>query len=160
MKRKTIFLIVLLILLILSCSAEEDNKEENNIHRILGVWNEWEGGKPLGRHRFSWGLGSYFINTSILIDYDSESNGVILEIQGFAHYRVVSLDKTSENHYLLHLEKIRSSSGFPEKLFSKVIFLDSDTIILEELVYQKIFRCYGDKPILYRIAGPDFPYSK
>ena len=121
MRKFFIFLIVFVLFNAVSCKAQ--NKEEYKVdglndeiyYRLSGSWENEQNvtDTMLDTFNFSWGIGKWISNESIIIDFGCDTPKSELDFDppyfylgGVAYFEIVSVEVISKDKYKLNVFKI------------------------------------------------------
>jgi hypothetical protein len=106
---------------------------------------------------YSWGEGRFLVNSSILIDWDSEKKAQleIIDASGIPPFPIRKIEKTATNEYKIYIGRPGSEaySSFPEEGAISIVILDSYRIMIIEGDLGVIGTVDG-KAVLYKVSGP------
>ena len=150
--KKSVFLLLICFLATMQSVAQQTQSNSITPEMLIGVWPYSNNPQSLVEKEFSWGIGVYVPNDSIIIDYD-EHGDLVIQNPGLGSYRIASHAYHSHNEIKLFLEKVnrRSFKSIPDQGSVIVTMISPDEIMIDDSNYAAMFGSPGNH-VLIRVS--------
>jgi hypothetical protein len=127
---------------------------KDELTEFLGAWSPWEIDSHFSTMEYSWGVGKYIRNGTIVIDIGVMGEGVIsLDIYG-GQYAIEKIEGIGGRKYELTVLTGKPFTDWPEKGIIHLAVIDANKISIDDSDLG-IFGFTDHEPgILYRLSGP------